>query len=139
MESRVFLLRAFALGQIENERNALVATFLEQRAADQHWHAPAIFPEILLLERLKNPGRAQFREGAFVPTAPFGRRQIGPAQATRSDVFVVVLQHAEKRIIGLENLAVEIPQTNSDDIRVHQAPNPRITGDIATKPSREPP
>src|SRR5262249_4336257 len=36
-ESRVFLLRAFALGQVENERNALVATFFEQRAANQHW------------------------------------------------------------------------------------------------------
>src|SRR5262249_43751558 len=40
-ESRVFLLRAFALGQVEDERNALVATFFEQRAANQHWHAPA--------------------------------------------------------------------------------------------------
>src|SRR6516165_1067780 len=78
--------------------------------------------------------------------APLNWRQISPAQATRNDIFTRVLQHIEKRIIGLKNLAVEIPQTNSNDVRIHQPPDLcvavlklMIEGVIAMKASRQPP
>jgi hypothetical protein len=55
------------------------------------------------------------------------------------------LQDTEKRIIGLKNLAVEIPQTNSDDVRIYQPPDLRMTilkltieGVVAVKAFREP-
>src|SRR5262252_1454940 len=41
------LLRPLALGQIQDERNGLVAAFFEQRAANKHGNAAAIFAKIL--------------------------------------------------------------------------------------------
>src|SRR6516165_3648518 len=75
------LLRPFALGQIEHECDALVAAFFEQRDANKYWNSAAVFAKIFLLEGLKTPRRAQFREGTFVALAPFRRGQPGPAQA----------------------------------------------------------
>src|SRR5712691_8409047 len=46
------LLRPLLFAQVEGERDALVRT-LKQRASKQHGHAAAVFPEKLLLVRLK--------------------------------------------------------------------------------------
>src|SRR5215471_4010993 len=49
------LLRTFALGQIEDERKALVTSLLERCDANKHRHTTAIFSKILLLEGLDDP------------------------------------------------------------------------------------
>src|SRR5215470_19119650 len=49
------LLRTFALGQIENERDALVTSFLERCDTNKHRNATAVFSKILLLEWLDGP------------------------------------------------------------------------------------
>src|SRR5437762_4636835 len=49
-------LDALALGQIEHECKALVASFFEQSGANKHRNAAAVFPNILLLEGLNYPG-----------------------------------------------------------------------------------
>src|ERR1700681_2014559 len=49
------LFRPLLFAQIEDENDALVRA-LKQRAPNQHGHAVAVFPEKLLLVRLKNPG-----------------------------------------------------------------------------------
>ena len=51
-----FRFRPLALGQIEHERDALVSTSFEGRRPDQHRHAAAVFPQIFLLEWLRDPG-----------------------------------------------------------------------------------
>src|SRR5262245_47885273 len=50
------LLCPLALGQIEDERNRLLAAFFEQRAPNEYRNSAAVFANILLLERLKSPG-----------------------------------------------------------------------------------
>ena len=50
------VLRALALGQIEHECKALVASFFEQSGTNKHGNATAVFPKILLLEGLNYPG-----------------------------------------------------------------------------------
>jgi hypothetical protein len=52
----VLLFRPFALGQIEDERDALVTAFFKQRAANKYGQATATFAEILLLDWLESPG-----------------------------------------------------------------------------------
>src|SRR6516165_11234040 len=47
------------LGQIDHERNSLVATFFKQRATNKHGNAATIFAEILLFERLPGSGCGQ--------------------------------------------------------------------------------
>src|SRR6516165_3275867 len=49
------LLRTFALGQIEDERKALITSFFERCDANKHRHATAVFSKILLLEGLDDP------------------------------------------------------------------------------------
>ena len=66
---------------------------LKQRAANQHGHAAAIFPEKLLLVWLKKTGCQCLCHGALVAFAQFGRRQIRPAQSARDEILTVVLQH----------------------------------------------
>src|SRR6516162_5706061 len=70
------LLRTFALGQIEYERNDLVTSFLEQRCANKHRHATAVISKILLLEGLNGSGRVQFCPDTFVLLTPLRRGQV---------------------------------------------------------------
>src|SRR5712691_2569264 len=49
------LLRPLLFAQVEDENDALVRA-LKPRTSNQHGHAAAVFPEILLLVCLKNPG-----------------------------------------------------------------------------------
>src|SRR5262249_10259447 len=84
---------ALLFAQVEDEHDTLVRT-LKPRASNQHGHAAAVFPEILLLVCLKNPSCQELCYGAFGALAPFGRRQIRPAQSTRDEILMVVLQHA---------------------------------------------
>src|SRR5712675_323523 len=86
------LLRPLLFTQIEHEHDALVRA-LKPRASNQHGHAAAVFPEILLLVCLKNPSCQELCQGTFVALAPFGRRQIRPAQFTRDEILTAVLQH----------------------------------------------
>src|SRR6266436_3190707 len=74
-------LGALLFAQVEDEYDALVRT-LHPRASNQHGHATAVFPEILFLVCLKNPSCQELCHGTFVALAPFGRRQILPAQPT---------------------------------------------------------
>ena len=52
---------------------------------------------------------------------PFRRRQLCPAQSTRREICLIVSDNLEKRLIGLLNVTVEIPDQNPDDIRVDKA------------------
>jgi hypothetical protein len=83
----------------------------------------------------KRPGRAQLSHGAFVLLAPLGRRQIGPAQATRNDILAVVLQHAQKRFVGGDDGASEVPNADAQNVGVDQASDLAFAiCEIATKP-----
>src|SRR5882672_4805975 len=86
------ILRPLLFTQVEDEHDALVRT-LKPRASNQHGHTAAVLPEILLLVCLKNPSCQELCQGTFVAFAPFGRRQIRPAQSTRDEVLTAVLQH----------------------------------------------
>jgi hypothetical protein len=109
------------LAQVERKRDAFVSSCVTQGSADQHGDATAIFPEELLLVGLNRPCRLEIRRRAFVSLAPFSWRQIGPAQTTRDEIVTTVLQHVEKRVIGLKNPSVEIPHENPDNVGIHQA------------------
>ena len=50
------LFRSFALGQVEDKHNGLVAAFPEQGAAKKHGNAAAIFTKILLFKWLNDAG-----------------------------------------------------------------------------------
>ena len=120
--------------QVEDEPDALVST-LKQRTSNQHGHAAAIFPEILLLVWLNRPGSLQFYHGAFVALAPFGRRQIGPTHSTRNEIFTAVLHHAQKRFVGSGDRTSEVPDEDSQNVGVDQPPNLLFAiREIAIKP-----
>src|SRR6201999_1795527 len=106
--------------QIERKRDAVVPSRVKQRSARQHGDATAILSEELLLIGPNSPSRLEIRHGAFVSLSPFNGRQLCPAHTTRHEIFATVLQHAEKRVIGLENPSVEVPNENSDDVGIHQ-------------------
>src|SRR6266851_2615485 len=102
------LLGPLLFTQIEHESDTLVPTSLKQRGTDQHRHAVPIFPKKLLLVWLSRPGSLQFCHGAFVALAPFGRRQIRPAQSTRDEILTAVLQHLKKRRVGFDYLTLDV-------------------------------
>src|SRR5262249_36340610 len=120
------LLRPLALGQVEDEGHTLAPSFLEGRATEQHGHAAAVLPEILLLERSHAPGHPVLTDHLCIALAPVGWRQIRPAETAVDDVVAVVSDHAQKRVISLEDAAVEIPDEDPDDVRVDQAPDLRL-------------
>src|SRR3954469_16513972 len=83
-------LGALLFAQVEDEHDALVR-ILKARASNQHGYAAAVFPEVLLLV-MKNASFKELCQGTFVALAPFGRRQVRPAQSTRDEILTVVLQ-----------------------------------------------
>jgi hypothetical protein len=72
------VLGALLFAQIEHESDTFVPASFEERAADQHGHAAAVFPKVLLLERSEGPSRLYLCDGPFVPVTPFRRRQVRP-------------------------------------------------------------
>ena len=54
---------------------------------------------------------------------PFRRRQVRPAQAARDEILTIVPHHAEKRIIGLDDLPFGLPEEDPDDVGVNQSPD----------------
>src|SRR5262249_1872935 len=111
------------LTQVEYECDAFLAAFLEQRTAGQHGDAAAVLPEELLLIGLYGRSGLDFGHRAFVALAPFRRRQLRPPHRTRQEIVTAVLDHAEKRIVRLENPTLEIPEADSDDVGVDQSPD----------------
>jgi hypothetical protein len=55
--------------------------------------------------------------------APLWWSQLDPVDGAGSEILAIVAQHAEKRTVGLNDLAVDIPDEDPDDVRVEQAPN----------------
>src|SRR5208283_2784453 len=116
-------LRPLALGQIEHEREALLSTFVEDRRTDQQWHAAAVLAEILLLERPRHSGHPQLLNGKG---GPFRRSEVRPPQSAREEVLAVVSYCAKIGVVGVENLALRIPDANPDNVGVKQAPYLRL-------------
>jgi hypothetical protein len=116
---------ALLTGQIEHERDAVAAVLFEAGRTDQHRHAAAVFPRVLLLERLDGACRLDFCDGSIVTAAPFRRRQVGPAHASRHEILTAVGDRAEKRVVGVGNFTREVPDEHPDDIGVDQAPDLR--------------
>src|SRR5262249_28830001 len=116
-------LSLLAFSQIQHEGNALVSPSLQQCDADQHRHATAVFADVLLLERCADSGGGNFYQRLFVDLAPFGRRQIGPAQATRDEIAAAVSHDVEKGLVGLDDPTVKISDYDPDDVGVDQAPD----------------
>src|ERR1700756_1894563 len=55
--------------------------------------------------------------------APFGRRQIGPAYSARDEILAAVLQHPQKRFVGIDDCTFEVPDEDSQNVGVDQAPD----------------
>ncbi len=71
-----------------------------------------------------------------IAVAIFGGCHIGPAQATCEEILTLVSDHTKKRVIGLENCAIEVPNLDSDDIGVYQPPYLRLAlGKVAVQAS----
>src|SRR5258706_457561 len=66
--------RPLALGQIQQEGDALVALFVERGRADQYRHAAAVLAEVLLLEGLDGPSHSYLCPGTRGAVTPFRRR-----------------------------------------------------------------
>src|SRR5262249_34461305 len=119
-------LRPFAFGQIEDERKALITSFFNERGTNKHGDAAAVFSKIFLLEGRNDPCRAQLFPRELIALAPLRGTEIAPSQTTPIQVFTLISQDAEKRVIGLNHLVVSVGNKDSDDIRVDQAPNLRF-------------
>ena len=74
----------------------------------------------------RTPGPFVLFDPLCVALAPVPRGQIVPVDATRCEVITVVSDDPEKRVIGLENPTVEVPDEDADDVGVDQAPNLRF-------------
>ena len=107
----------------------------KRRRADQHGNTAAVFPEVLLLERLRFP--VIFSSAPHRSSRSRHSGGVSSVQRTRPDdeILAVVSHHAQKRVIGLNDPTFEIPDENPDDVGVDQAPDLRFAFcEIAVKP-----
>src|SRR5260370_36993529 len=114
----MFLLGPLALSDVHYESHTLIPACFEESGADQHGHAAAVFPEVLLLERLDGSGRLCLCDGPFVGVTPFHRGAGRPAQATRSWPSAAVLPHLGTRCIAVANLTLSSPSYAPPELRL---------------------
>ena len=120
------LFRSLPLGQIDHERYAPIWSFIQRRSADQHRNSAAVSSEVLLLPWLCGSGGHHFGYPPCGVVLPLLRCQVCPAHATRDEIFTIVLYQVEKRVIGLDDPTVDIPDKDADDVGLDQAPNLRF-------------
>ena len=118
--------RPLALGQIEHESDRLVSSFFDRRRTQQNGDAAAVFPEVFLLNRQPDPSPFVLFDPLCVALAPVPGGQILPVDAARREVLTVVSDDPEKRIIGLENRTIEVPDEDADNVGFHEAPDLRL-------------
>jgi hypothetical protein len=120
------ILRALALRQIEHECDALVTALFKCCPTNQHGHTATVLSSVLLFERLEPAATFLLFDPCVIPVAPVRRRQVRPPYAARNQVFAIVVHHAKKFVVGLKYATLEIPDQNSDDIGIDQAPDFRL-------------
>src|SRR6185312_4318664 len=98
----------------------------KRRCPDQHWHTAPAFQEVLLLIGLRCSGCLQRCHTPVVGIAPFGGRQIPPAQSTGDQLLAVVSDDAEKSVVGIDDPIVKIPDEDADDVGINEPPYPRL-------------
>ena len=74
----------------------------------------AVLAEILLLKRRRFAPLPELRKGGFDGPKPFRRRQRLKAQPACLQIVARVAAHAEKRVVGVDQFAVEIESDRPD-------------------------
>ena len=57
---------------------------------------------------------------------PFRRCHVDPSKPG-IQILALILQHTEKRIVGVEKVPVQVPNGNTYDIGVNETPDPRFS------------
>ena len=120
--------RLRALGEVEDERDALAAPTLEHHRADEHRHAPTALVKVLLLAQLADPGPAQLVERQRVDAAPLVRGQVPPAHLAGQQLGSRIPDDADQRIVDIEHRAVEAAGEHADQGRAEQLREARLGG-----------
>jgi hypothetical protein len=113
------LQRAVALGQVEDEPDRLERLEPRGGAADQHPHARAVLAEVLLLPRRHALAPPQAAHRELVARRMLGRRHHRPVEPTGGEVLARVADHAQERVIGLDD-AFGVGDRDPDDVRVEE-------------------
>jgi len=114
------------LAQVEHKSDASVRARFKARNADQYGYPASIPPKILLLERLRAPRRTKLCQGPLVALAPLLRRQVPSVHPARDQILTFLSNYPKKGAIGLENLALDIPDDDPDAVSVDKAPDLRF-------------
>ena len=102
-------LGALSLGQVDDEGDSLGSRF-PRSAPRQSAPARGCRPSGNIPSRMA-AGSCQFHLSTrpCIPVAPFRRRQVRPAQATRDEILALVSTMPKKRVVGLNDLASRSP------------------------------
>lgn len=114
-----FLLRAFTRSDVHDEGDTKLASLVEGQLLDKHRNPTSVLAKKLALTGQQGPRQTALVLGAFiVALEAFPTRQVVPVQSARDQVCALVSDYAEKRVIGVTNPAVEIPEHDPDHVGV---------------------
>src|SRR5208283_3408901 len=113
--------RLLALAQIEHESDILVSSVFDRRRAQQNGDSAPVFPEVFLLSGQPDPSPFVLFDPLCVALAPVPGGKILPVDAARREVLAVVSDDLKKRVIGLENPTIEVPNEDADNVGFHEA------------------
>jgi CheY-like chemotaxis protein len=114
-------LRRFALGDVENERDAAIVAPLERGPADDDRDALTILADVLLLVRLHHPALRQLPELAHLHLVELRGRDLEPVELSRFDVLARVARHAKERVVGVLDAPLGVPEHDAEHVALHHA------------------
>jgi GTPase SAR1 family protein len=124
-ETKPRVLVSDTVGFIKKLPHGLVASF-RSTLAEALEATATVFSRVFLLERLEPAATFLLFDPCVIPVTPVRRRQVRPPYAAGNQVFAIVVHHAKKLIVCLKNATFEIPDENSDDVGIDQAPDLRF-------------
>jgi len=99
--------------------------FFKCRPTDQYGHTATVF----FVNSFSNGSNARYFllfDSCVIPVAPVGRPLGPPTLCGPKPGLRTVVHHAKKFVVGLKYATIEIPDENSHDIGIDQAPDFRF-------------
>src|SRR4051812_32262471 len=97
------LLEALALGDIQNESDAIMA--IEHGHADEDRNTRAVLAQVLFFPWPGNAVSLELLDRVVVEPFPFGRRHLSPAHGARQQLLPRIADHLEEAVIRFDDVS----------------------------------
>ncbi len=128
------LFSQLAFADIQHKGQALLLTRFEGGQTDNHRQPTAVLADVLLFEWLGPAGVDRRCQCNIAVSAHRRRGHVTPMDIARKQLITGVTDHAQERVVGLDDFPFHAPDDDADDVGVDQPTDLRFSlGEVAVQ------